>query len=216
VAKRTQPARPAGTPAAERELRTQGRRTMSKLLDAGMKVLQERGYHAARVDDIVRRARTSHGTFYLYFANKHDLLRALAVECAAEMQALADDIGTIGRDDQGWAELRRWVEGFDRTYRKYGAVLRVWMEVEEGEAGDPEMVELGTGAMAQIVATLVDRMRAAEVEHLPDLELAATALLAMLERFTYFVSSRSVPFDDDEMLDTLTTMVHRGFFAASA
>ncbi len=51
---------------------------MRRLLDAGMRVFAERGYHAARVDDIVRAARTSHGTFYLYFANKEDLLCTLA------------------------------------------------------------------------------------------------------------------------------------------
>ena len=49
-----------------------------------------RGYHAARVDDVVRAARTSHGTFYLYFANKEDLLRALAVDCAHRLTDLAD------------------------------------------------------------------------------------------------------------------------------
>ena len=70
------PTRTPGTPASERELRTQGKQTMAKLLDAGLLVLTERGYHAARVDDIVRVADMSHGTFYLYFANKEDLFRA--------------------------------------------------------------------------------------------------------------------------------------------
>src|SRR6516164_10918740 len=69
-----------GRPAQGRELRAQGRRTLRRLLDAGLRVFARRGYHAARVDDIVRAARTSHGTFYLYFANKEDLLRALAVD----------------------------------------------------------------------------------------------------------------------------------------
>src|SRR6058998_992775 len=82
-----------GAPAQTRELRAQGRKTMRKLLDAGMRVFGERGFHAARVDDIVRAARTSHGTFYLYFASKEDLLRALAVECAQEWNGLAESIG---------------------------------------------------------------------------------------------------------------------------
>ena len=63
-------------------MRAQGRKTMRRLLDAGMRVFADRGFHAARVDDIVRAARTSHGTFYLYFTNKEDLLRALANESA--------------------------------------------------------------------------------------------------------------------------------------
>ena len=43
---------------------------MRQLLDAGVEVYASKGYFAARVDDIVKLARTSHGTFYLYFANK--------------------------------------------------------------------------------------------------------------------------------------------------
>jgi hypothetical protein len=38
------------------------------------------------------------------------------------------------------------------------------------------------------------------------------ALLALLERVTYYRVSRELDFDDDEWLDTLAGMVHRGFF----
>ena len=50
-------------------LRSQGRRTMRKLLDAAMVAFDQRGYHQTRVNDIVDIAKTSHGTFYLYFSN---------------------------------------------------------------------------------------------------------------------------------------------------
>src|SRR5437868_7073586 len=113
-----------GTPAQARELRAQGRKTMRRLLDAGMRVFGERGFHAARVDDIVRAARTSHGTFYLYFANKEDLLRALAVECAQEMAALAGGIVPITTDPAGAEELRLFLAEFLTTYRRYGPVIR--------------------------------------------------------------------------------------------
>ena len=73
-----------GAPASKRVLRSQGRRTMRKLLDAAMVAFDKRGYHATRVNDVVEIAKTSHGTFYLYFANKEDLLRALVAEAAGE------------------------------------------------------------------------------------------------------------------------------------
>ena len=40
------------------------------------------------------------------------------------------------------------------------------------------------------------------------------ALMALVERFSYALASRDLGFDDDEMLDTLTRLVHRGFFGA--
>src|SRR5574341_1416779 len=95
-----------GTPARGRELRARGRRTMRRLLDAGAEIFAERGYHAARVDDIVKIAKTSHGTFYLYFANKEDLFRALATEVAEEMVTLAESLPTVSPDEDGYEALR--------------------------------------------------------------------------------------------------------------
>src|ERR1051326_6136401 len=75
-----QPARPSlgdCTPAQDRELRAQGRETVRRLLEAGMVEFESRGFHGVRVDDVVRRAGISHGTFYLYFSKKEDLFKAL-------------------------------------------------------------------------------------------------------------------------------------------
>src|SRR5260370_38879085 len=84
-----------GAPAQERELRAQGKKTMRKLLDAAMTVLEKRGYHAARVDDIVKVARTSHGTFYLYFANKEDLFRPLLTAVSEEVAPLSETLAPL-------------------------------------------------------------------------------------------------------------------------
>jgi AcrR family transcriptional regulator len=204
---------PAGTPAQQRELRAQGRRTMRKLFDAGMRVFAERGYHAARVDDIVRAARTSHGTFYLYFANKEDLLRALAVDCADEMMKLAEGIGPIGPDDAGYEELRAFLAQFVTTYRRYGPVIRAWME---DQVADREVDRLGVKAFTAIGARLGERMREAGVDIADDEPAAVGALMAMLERFNYALASRPIAIDDDDVLDTLTRIIHRGFFGAPA
>jgi AcrR family transcriptional regulator len=201
----------AGLPAQHRELRAQGRRTLRRLLDAGLRVFARRGYHAARVDDIVRAARTSHGTFYLYFANKEDLLRALAVDCAYELTDLADSIGPIGPDADGRAELRSFLERFIDTYRRYGPVIRAWME---DQVGDRDVDRLGVKAFTAIGGRLAERMRDAPVQ-LESEAAAVGALMAMLERVSYGVASRRITADDTTLLDTLTTIVHRGFFAAT-
>ena len=46
-------------------------------------------------------------------------------------------------------------------------------------------------------------------------DASVPALMAMLERFAYFLVSRRLDFDSEAMLDTVTHIVHRGFFAAS-
>ena len=86
-----------------RPLGEQGERTRAKLLDAALGVFRERGYAGARIDDITRSAGTSHGAFYLYFANKQDVLEALAAQTAGAMYALADRLGTIEAGEAGYA-----------------------------------------------------------------------------------------------------------------
>ena len=182
---------------------------MRRLLDAAMRVFADRGYHAARVDDIVRAARTSHGTFYLYFSNKEDLLRALAIECAQEIDALADRIGPVSRDADGAIELREFLRAFFTTYRRYGPVMRAWME---GHVADREVSHLGVRAFTDIATVLGRRMREAGQ---PADQATVSALMALLERDAYFFVSRRIDVDDDTMLGTLTHVVHRGFFGAT-
>ncbi len=62
-------------------------RTRRKLLDGALAAIDDRGFHATRVDDIVRHAGVSHGTFYLYFDDKQELFRFLAAEAAEDMVA---------------------------------------------------------------------------------------------------------------------------------
>ena len=203
------PSEATGTPARQRELRAQGRRTMRRLLDAGLSVFAERGYHASRVDDVVRAAKASHGTFYLYFTNKEDLLRALAVDCAHELTALAETIGSVTPDPAGRAELRAFLGRFMETYRRYGPVIRAWME---DQVGDRDVDRLGVKAFTAIGDRLGRRMREVGANDEAGNQAAVGALMAMLERFSYGVASRRVVMDDDAMLDTLSTIVHRGFF----
>jgi AcrR family transcriptional regulator len=199
----------ATAPIQGRELRAQGRKTMGRLLDAGMRVFGERGVHAARVDDIVRAARTSHGTFYLYFPNKEALLRALAVECAQELDDLSNTLGAVTPDDAGYAELREFLDRFLTTYRHYGPVIRAWME---GQVEDREVSHMGVQAFTDIATALGARMREAGA---PGDQATISALMALLERFAYFMVSRRLEFDNDATLDTVATVVHRGFFAAA-
>ena len=200
---------PAKAAAPPRELRTQGRRTRDRLLKAGLQVLGERGYHVARVDDVVRAAKTSRGTFYLYFEDKQDLFRALAHAAADDMAALADDLGPVGAGPEGLAELRRFLRTFHTTYERHGAVIRAWAE---NQLDDDALIELGLDTFGGLAAALVDRLGEAEARPVADPTLAATIFLATLERLVYFVTSRPLGLPAEELLDELSGMLHRGLF----
>jgi AcrR family transcriptional regulator len=203
---------------ARRELRAQGRRTRQRLLDAGARVFAERGYHSARVDDIVRAARTSHGTFYLYFSNKDDLLHALAVDCRADLTRLAAEFGPVAAGDEGVAEVRRFLAEFADVSRRHGPVIRVW---SEGTSDDAELREIGASCYAEIIERLAARIDdAARAGGRPPSDPGASgvALFALVERFAYILVSRGLfpPGSDADGLEAVARVVHRGFFAGRA
>jgi len=208
-ARRVRPAVVAGEPASRRALRTQGRKTMRKLLDAAMVVFARRGYHAARVDDIVKVARTSHGTFYLYFSNKEDLLRALVAEAGEVVAALDDALGPVGADAQGWRELRAWMERFSVAWQRYAPVLRAWTDLV---MSDKELSAQAHAAAGGVASTLARRIAQSGPQPGIDPNAAAEAVVAMVDRFHYLRQFAGEPVDA-AALDTLTTMVHRALFA---
>lgn len=206
----TAPVGRPGTPAQGRELRARGKQTLRRLLDAGIEVFSKRGFHAARVDDIVKAAKTSHGTFYLYFANKEDLFQALIADVAEQMAGLAGSLGAVTPDDAGLAELRAWLDRFTALYDHYGPVLRTWTETEVDAS---EVGKMGTDLLGDLAGTLAARITAGSTGTL-DPVLASLALVAMIERCNYFVLSGQVAADHELLLDTLAGITHRALFAA--
>lgn len=52
--------------------------TRIRILEAAVKVFATKGYHDAKVDDIVSEAQTSKGAFYFYFPSKQNIFIALS------------------------------------------------------------------------------------------------------------------------------------------
>jgi AcrR family transcriptional regulator len=61
--------------------------TRAALLDAGRRLIEERGAEATQVGDIARASGVAHGTFYVHFASKDALLDELWLELDAALGA---------------------------------------------------------------------------------------------------------------------------------
>ena len=73
--RRAAPARAARKPARARKIEPAARR--QAILDAALDVFAERGFEAARLDDVAGRAGVAKGTLYLYFRDKEALFEEL-------------------------------------------------------------------------------------------------------------------------------------------
>jgi AcrR family transcriptional regulator len=208
-----------GAPAQGRELGRQGRETVRKLLEAGLAEFDERGYQAVRVDDVVRRAKTSHGTFYLYFANKDDLFKTLLRDALHDMEIITGDFPVVTRNEAGRNALRAWVRKFFDTYAAHATVLRVLSQADivgEEVYGDGlqlffRIAEAITQGMTAAVAATAGRGTADGESGLPEhAELTAAAVVLMLERVNYLISAE-VRLPVEEMVDRLSAIIYAAF-----
>jgi AcrR family transcriptional regulator len=193
---------PLPTIGDDRPLRPRGEQTRRKLLDAGAKVLPARGYHDARVDDIVATAGVSHGSFYRYFSDKDDFFRALAQEAGGQMVELLSRIPADGEPD----DLRLWMDEWFDSYQSNGGVITTWQEMQEAGA---DLVEFSQQVAASITTGLVSML---ESRGFGDALVDALVLLALLERlpyraFTLGFTTRA------EAIDATVTIVRRALMA---
>jgi AcrR family transcriptional regulator len=203
-----------GAPASKRVLRSQGRRTMRKLLDAAMVAFDKRGYHATRVNDVVEIAKTSHGTFYLYFSNKEDLLRALVAEAAGEAQTLYDALSTLPAQAGAprWDDVYEWVRAYSALWTRYAPLFRAWTDLA---TIDPDLVDAIRNTFTAMSGALATQIGPDSSGHIIDPDAAGLAALAMLDRFHYLREFLGQPIDDIA-LETITTMVYRALFDPKA
>jgi AcrR family transcriptional regulator len=198
-----------GVPARQRVLGAQGRKTVRRLLDAGLAELAERGLHAFRVDDVARRAQTSHGTFYLYFSNREDLFRALMRDTLHDIQILAGDFPDVTDDEAGRAALRDWVHRFADTYAAHAAVIRALSQADSAsEAVWDDGLRTLFGLAEAIAAGMITAGRGGE-----HAELTALACVMMLERVNYLISI-GVRLPADEMTNRLSDVIYAAFHSA--
>ena len=202
-----------GLPASKRVLRSQGRRTMRRLLDAALICFDERGYYETRVNDVVKIAKTSHGTFYLYFSNKEDLLRALVAEARTAAEHVADAFNRppkLGGQPQ-WEDVRGWVALYSDLWMRQAALFRAWTDLARI---DPELTSNLREIFTLMSDALARQISSEDADHRIDPQAAAVGVLAMLDRFHDVRGFARQPVDD-VALDTLSTMVYRALFDAS-
>jgi len=190
---------PGPTIEHDRPLRPRGERTRQRLLNAGTKVLPARGYHDARVDDIVEVAGVSHGSFYRYFDNKDDFFRVLAKEASTRMIELLD----VFPAHADAAALHRWLDDWFATYRSNGGVISTWQEMQ---SADPELVTFGQQVAASVVARLMELL---DERGFGDPLVDALALLALVERLPYSVFTLRFTKQADAV-EAMVTIVRRG------
>jgi len=115
----------------------------SELLDAALDTFVERGFAAARLEDVAARAGVSKGTLYLYYANKEELFKAVVRRSIAPL--IAETRELIQRSSKDSESLLG--EFLDIWWTRYGGTrLAGITKLVVGEAGNfPDLARFYNG-----------------------------------------------------------------------
>ncbi len=172
-----------------------------EIVDAALHVFAEKGFAAAKLDDIARRAGVSKGALYLYFETKEELFRAVVDQAIApNMQVVR---AMVAAHPGPLSDLLRLVAERVGTLMEtlpVGGVVKMVI----AEAGNfPELARVWhDDLVAQILGAMTDAIAAAQGRgevrpgdpRIYALEIIAPMLVAVIWRET-FVPSGAQPFD---------------------
>jgi AcrR family transcriptional regulator len=196
--------------------------TRQQLLDAAGAVFERRGYRATTVGAITDRARTAHGTFYLYFRNKEDAFCQVIESVIVDELSLATEVpDDLPADHDHRAAIEHGIRSFLSVYHRHDGL---WRALLEGMLQSARVQELWLDLRRQFVMRLAesfdDQQRSAGLRPF-DTTMAAHALTAMTEwsAFTHLVLHEPAPGaepDVEVLVATLTDLWYRSLYGEVA
>jgi len=184
---------------------TKGDLTRQKLLEAAMELFGTKGYHATSVVEITMRAGVAQGTFYIYFASKLEIYRALVDKLTREVRRA---IRAKVADLDNRLDIER--EGF-RAYFAYAKQNRnLYRIIREAEFVDNELYQRHYRSIAEgYIAGLQAAIETGQIRAI-DPSTVAYCLMGMGE----FMGLRWILWEKKEVsnedLDALMDFVYHG------
>jgi AcrR family transcriptional regulator len=99
--------------------------TQQKILDAAVDVFAQKGYHDARVDEIVDASRTSKGAVYFYFPSKQDIFLAIVDKFANLLVERLESV--ISQQDSGVERVSAALQICMKTFEQYRSLAKVFL-----------------------------------------------------------------------------------------
>ncbi|WP_405177871.1 TetR/AcrR family transcriptional regulator [Nocardia sp. NBC_01377] len=194
---------PPGPNVAARSLRDeQKRRTRAALVDGARRLFGDRGYASVRVDDIAAAVGCSRATFYLHFASKSEVLRAVAEAAGTELTAVRfyEDLDRV-LDTGSRAEFVGWVARAIEWFDEYRDLLSAW---DEATALEPEFREVARQGILALPNAMPSYLSRWPRDRRDEAVLRVELLVAQLERFfTRWAMQRAIDVSAERAAEVL-------------
>ncbi len=183
-----------------------GRRTRARLLEAGRALFEERGFADTGVDDVVRRAGVSHGTFYTYFDGKESLFRQIVDGVVEEIFA-ASRVGGLVAEADAYARIQAANRLYLRAVTAHGRILRVLDAVADTREDFRRLrIQIREAFVSRGMEGLVRLQQGGLADATLPPRATASALGAMVEAFAHLWQDPVEGLDEDAAVDVLTRL----------
>ena len=178
--------------ALEADAARPSKRALGSILGVANGLIADQGYRGIRIDDVVRAAGVSRGSFYTYFDDIEDFVRVIGVRAIQDVSEVVRDLPDVPTRPA----MRRWLRRYAEVNLTSGPLVRVWIEAIEGplRADRAAVTDWGRRRMAEML----------QGRALGDVDIDAEVLVAIVEVFG------SKPRAKGE-LDACLTLIERGF-----
>ncbi|WP_354698015.1 hypothetical protein DSM112329_03676 [Paraconexibacter sp. AEG42_29] len=190
------------------------RQVQERLLDAVDQLLIDgASYTELSVGRITKQAGMARSTFYVYFTDKGELLRATFADIAAEIEDAAVAWFAFGAGQDRDA-LRRALDPVIRTYNPHTTLMGA---AYAAAAYDPLIRAEVERITARSIAGLRRHIRRGQAEGFVRADVlpgeTATWLIWMTERCQHTILDRAEPDELDAMIDSYTDLVWEALYA---
>ena len=150
--------------------------TRLRILDAAEEVFSEKGYHGAAVDDVVRAAQTSKGSFYFHFPSKQEMFFALVDRLISALARSTEE--AIGRESGALAKVTAALDTVFRTFTRHRSLAKILLVggVGLGRAFDERLLSIHS-LFADAIRAHLDE--AVEEGSIPPVDTELTAYVWM-------------------------------------
>jgi AcrR family transcriptional regulator len=186
------------------------RETLRRIIEAAEEVFDENGYEKATVAEIISRAGIGHGTFWLYFRNKDDLLRYMLQDMIDEFESFEwyqeDDLeGLPVRSLEEVENIIRGVMGiFARYSRIHPLIVRASLESDDFRQ---VLEEFNQPFLRIVEKKLREHLEKGWCRDL-DPEITALIIVSMLEYPNLQWLNRGMPLDREDIIHNLSVVIY--------
>jgi AcrR family transcriptional regulator len=178
-----------------------GKRALGAILAVANGLIAERGYRGLRIDDVVRAAEVSRGSFYTYFADIDDFVRVIGVRAIQDVSEIVRDLPEVPTRPA----LRDWLRRYAAVNVTSGPLVRVWIEAIEGPLRQDRAAVTDWGRRR--MASMLQAASPGDADI--DADIDGGILMAIVEVF----GSRS---RSKVELDACLTLIERAFTSQTA